>query len=225
MTTKDVDRQRSLLFEQKQLIKELQLIREHLSQLEEEIQNIVSNCREGQILLSIPPIGMVQAATIIASVGTIANFEKASELKSYFGWAPQVEQTGISADRAKLSKRGTRPMKQMLYLMAMRAVQGKNEWAMIYHDLVPRMCSYDDRLKDYRGKLKPLGRIAGQMATMIFALLKTDQETLSKVPAGQDPPAPMLYDPEVHHRHRTGQYHSLKPGIHPRKIIQLPKRS
>ena len=42
--------------------------------------------------------------------------------------------------------------------------------------------------------MKVIGRIAGQMASMIFALLKTDQETLSKVPPGQEPPPPMLYD-------------------------------
>jgi len=152
-------------------------------------------------------------------------WDKASEVKSYFGWAPQIEQTGISADHARLTKRGTRTMKQMLYLMAMRAVQGNNEWAVIYQGLVARMCSYDEKLKKYRGKLKPLGRIAGQMASMIFALLKTDQETLAKVPPGQDPPAPMLYDPETRHRHRTGHYSSLKPGTQPRRIIQLPKRS
>lgn len=109
--------------------------------------------------------------------------------------------------------------------MAMRSVQRDNEWARIYRNLVPRMCSYDEKLKGCRGKLIPLGRIAGQMASMIFAHLKTDQELLAKVPPGQDPPAPVLYDPEVHRRHRTGHSHSLKPGTLPRRIIQLPKRS
>jgi hypothetical protein len=36
------------------------------------------------------------------------------------------------------------------------------------------MCIYDERIKDYRGKMKVIGRIAGQMASMIFSLLKTD---------------------------------------------------
>jgi len=30
------------------------------------------------------------------------------------------------------------------------------------------------------------------MASMIYALLKTDQETMSQVPPGQEPPPPML---------------------------------
>jgi hypothetical protein len=57
------------------------------------------------------------------------------------------------------------------------------------------------------------------MSSMIYAMLKTDQETLSKVLPGQEPPAPMLYDPEVHRKHQEGHYRSLKPGTLPRKII------
>lgn len=221
--TQDLDRQRSLTIEQKQLIRELRVILEHLEQLNDEITSIVTTSREGQILLSIPPTGPIQAATIIATVGNIGNFERASELKSYFGWAPRRDQTGVSFDRTKLTRRGTRPMKHMLFLMAARALTLDCEWARIYQRLLPRMAAYDERTKDYRGKLKVIGRIAGQMASMIFAFLKTDQELLSQVPPGQEPPPPLLYDPEVHRRHLQGFYRSLKPGTQPRKIIQLPK--
>ena len=221
----NVDRLRGLKVEQELLTKELRLVQEHLERLDTEIADIVKSCREGQILLSIPPIGPVQAATIIATVGTIANFEKASELKSYFGWAPRRDQTGISFDRTPLARRGVRPMKHMLYLMAVRSTTIACEWARIYQRLLPRMGTYDERIKDYRGKKKILGRIAGQMASMIFALLKTDQETLSKVPPDQEPPPPMLYDAQVHRKHREGHYRSLKPGTQPRKILQLPSQS
>jgi transposase len=221
--TKDIDRQRSLILEQELLIKELQLVLEHLERLSTEISDIVTNCREGQILLSIPPIGPMQAATIIATVGHIDNFSKASELKSYFGWAPRRSQTGVTFDWTKLTNRGVRPVKQMLFLMASRAISLNCEWARIYQRLLPRIGTYDERKQDYRGKLKVIGRIAGQMASMIFALLKTDQETLSKVPPGEAPPAPLLYDPEVHRKHQEGHYRSLKPGTLPRKMIQLPK--
>jgi len=111
----------------------------------------------------------------------------------------------------------------MLFLMAGRAISLNCEWACIYQRLLPRLGTYDERKQNYRGKLKVIGRIAGQMTSMIFALLKTDQEMLSKVPPGQKPPAPMLYDPAVHKKHQEGHYCSLKPGTLPRKIIQLPK--
>ena len=221
----DLDRQRGLALEQGLLIKELQLIQNHLERLQTSITDIVQNCREGQILLSIPPIGVVQAATIIATVGNIANFARACELKSYFGWAPRKNQTGVSMDRTNLSKRGVRPTKQMLFLMAARAIALDCEWARIYQRLLPRLCSYDERARDYRGKKKVLGRIAGQMTSMIYALLKTDQETLSRVPPGEVPPPPMLYDPAIHRKHREGFYRSLKPHTEPRTLLQLPRKS
>ena len=73
--------------------------------------------------------------------------------------------------------------------------------------------------------------IIGGIATLflfgylIYALLKQDQEVLSKVPLGGKPPEPTLYDPEVHRKHREGQYRALKPSIQASKIIQLPKQS
>jgi transposase len=221
----DLDRQRGLVLEQGLLIKELQLIQEHLVHLQTTITDIVENCREGQILLSIPPIGLVEAATIIATIGNIANFTKACELKSYFGWAPRKSQTGVTLDRTDLSRRGVRPTKQLLFLLAARATTIDCEWARIYQRLLPRLCTYDERTRDYRGKKKVLGRIAGQITTMIYALLKTDQETLSQVPPGEVPPPPMLYDPEIHRKHREGFYRSLKPNTQPRTLRQLPRKS
>jgi transposase len=202
--SKEVDRQKGLLREQALLLKELRLAQEHLALLQTEIGALVTNCRAGQILLCIPPLGHVQAATIIATIGTIANVERASELKSYFGWAPRRHQTGVTFDRTKLTKTGVRPVKQMLFLMAACATTMDCEWAHLYHRLLPRLGSYDESMKDDRGKLKVSGRIAGQMASLIFALLKTDQETLSKLMPGQEPPPPMLSDPEVHRRHQEG---------------------
>jgi transposase len=64
-----------------------------------EIVKLVELSREGQILISIPPIGPIQAAAIIAAIGNILNFEKAADLKAYFGWAPKREQSGSSLDR------------------------------------------------------------------------------------------------------------------------------
>ena len=104
--TKDPARLRGLVLEQSLLIKELRLIQEHLEQLDSEIGLIVEHSREGQILTSIPPIGPIFAATIIATVGNTANFSRPSQLKSYFGWAPRREQTGVSFDRTRLTKDG-----------------------------------------------------------------------------------------------------------------------
>jgi transposase len=220
--TKDIVRQRALVLEQGQLIRELQLLQEHVQQLDSEIVKLVELSREGQILISIPPIGPIQAAAIIAAIGNILNFEKAADLKAYFGWAPKREQSGSSLDRDQLSQRGTRSMKQMLFLIVASAIQKDCEWAKLYERLVPRMCRYDERKQAYRGKVKVMVRIAGQMTEMIYAFLKQDAELLSQLPAGTQPPAPMRYAREIHRRHRNGAYRPLKNTACQTKVMQLP---
>jgi transposase len=223
--TKDVARQRCLVLEQKQVIKELKLLQEHIEELDAEIFGIVEQCREGKILMSMQIIGPIQAAMIIATIGHINNFSKASELKAYFGWAPKQEQTGVSYDRSSLSHTGTRTMKQIMFLIAISAIRLDNEWAKIYERLVPIKCGYDERTRTHKGKLKVIRRIAGQIIGMIYALLKKDAEVLSKVPPGVKVPEPTLYDREIHQAHRQGKYRSLKPVEKKEKIVLLPKPS
>ena len=221
--TKDPARLRGLLFEQSQLIQELELIERHLEELEAEMTQVVEHCREGQILLSFPGIGPLQAATLIALIGNIANFSRPSQLKSYFGWAPMIAQSGQTLDHARLSPHGLRQTKQMLYLVVWKAIQMDCEWARIYERLVPIKCSFDERTRTYTGRGKVIGRIAGQMVSVIFALLKKDQETMSKLAPGIQAPDPVLYDPVVHRQHRAGHYQASSSGNKPNKLIQLPQ--
>jgi transposase len=203
--TKDLGRQRGLSLEHRQIIGELEVLQEHLAQLEAEILQVVEHWREGQILTSIPAIGPIEAATIMASIGHLDNFTSAAHLKSSFGWSPTGAQSGRTLDRAGLRRAGTRTMKHMLFLMVGNAIQKKDcEWAKMDERLVASKCRWDERRRVYTGKIKVMGRLAGQMTQMIFALLKKDAETLRKVPKGQEPPPPLLSDPEVHRAHRQG---------------------
>ena len=220
---KDVNRQRGLMLEQSLLIKELRLIQQHLEQLEAEICQIVEQSREGQILMSIPGIGPLSAATLIATIGNIANFSRASELKSYLGWAPTRDQSGTSFDRSSLTSGGSRSTKQTLYLIVWHAIKQKDsEFALLYERLVPLKCIYNDATRRYTGKGKVIGRIAGQMVSMIYGLLMTDYEVTSHLAPGTRPPVPTLYDPEVHKRHRNGQYRALKPRKQKQLLIERP---
>jgi len=73
-----------LVFAQKQLIAELKLLEEHQKQIEAEVIQIIESSREGKILTSLPGIGPMAAAVLIATIG---NFDRPAQLKSYFGWA------------------------------------------------------------------------------------------------------------------------------------------
>ncbi len=218
---KDPARVNALVFEQHQLIAELRLLGEHLEQLEQRIVQIVEQSREGKILTSIPGIGSQAAASLIATIGTIANFERPAQLKSYFGWVPKIAQSGSSLDWSRLTPRGVRSMRQTMYLMVWRAIQWDADWKEVYDRLVARKCHVDERTRRLVGREKVIGRLAGQMTAVIFVLLKKDQETLAHLASGATPPEPQLYDSALHRKHRLGHYHSSQSGEKPRKEIQF----
>jgi len=221
--TKDVHRQRGLVIEQRQVITEVVLMQQHIDDLNHEIQATITQSRQGQIILSIPGFGPIQAATLLAAIGHIDNFATAAAFKAYCGWAPTVAQSGTTLDRASQYKGGVRAIKGMMFLVVGFAIQQDGPWKALYERLVPRKCVYDERTRAYKGKLKVFGRIAGQMLTVVYALLKYDQEAVQRTPPGEAPPAPMLYDPVVHQQHRTGQYRPLKPKRRPATVILSPK--
>ncbi len=197
--------------EQQQMITELRLLRKHLAAVEAQITTLVESSRQGQILMSIPPIGAIQAGILLAHIEHIANFPNAAALKGYCGWAPKQAQTGTSYDSSNLAKSGNRQLKRCIYLITMLAVQKKmkTEWGLHYEEMLPRKCVYDERKGDYEGKLKALGHIAGSIVTTIYALLRHDHETLSSLKEGEEVPAPLLYEQATHHAHRSGAYRSL----------------
>ena len=193
-------RLRALELEQAQLIEALSLIRQQLDHLETKITDIVTSCREGQILLSMPLMGPIHAATLIAFIGNIRNFQKRSELRRFCGWSPQSHQTGTSADRDTMTPTGGRLLRQTLFLLAFAAISQNqvNVWTQLYTRLLPKKCAYDARTGTWKGKKRVIGRIAGQMVSVIYTLLKQDADLLDHAPDPSHLPDPQLYDPEIH---------------------------
>jgi transposase len=222
---KDEHRQQSLVLEQDQLIGELHLLQHPVAQLDHQIVAVVKRSREGRILTSIPGIGPIQAATVLAAIGHIDNFASAAALKAYFGWAPEERRSGETLDTVKQTRAGTRTMKQMMFLIVCNAIQRpKCEWARIYVRLLPKKCRFDERTRRFKGRGAIIGRIAGQMISTIYALLKRDAELLAQLPPGASAPAPALYDPAVHRAHIEGNYRPSKPRSIPSTVIALPQR-
>jgi hypothetical protein len=193
-----------LVTEQRQLINELRLLNEHRESLEAEIARLIASSREGKILMSLPSMSPLAAATIVSSVGNIANFESASKLRGYFGWSPVRTQTGTTKDSAKLTRGGQRPLKHAMYFTVWQAIKSDTEFKAVYNRLVSSRCRWDDRLQKYVGKNKIIGRICGQYIGLIYSLLRRDHDLLAQLGDGEEPPAPTLYSRELHRGHLTG---------------------
>src|SRR6266567_5155528 len=91
---------------------------------------------------------------------------------SYVGWVPKVAQSGSTLDWTRLSPRGVRQMKQTMYLIVWRAIQWDEGWKEMYERLISRKCRSDERTRRLIGREKVIGRLAGQMASVMYTLLK-----------------------------------------------------
>jgi transposase len=213
--TKNPDRLKTIQLEQECLIRELILLDAHVDRITTEIERIVAASREGQILMSFIGISTVHAATLIAGMGSIANFESEARFRAYLGWSPHQAQSGTTHDTMSLSKGGNRTLKWTMYLVTIAAIKYDPTWKALYDRLVPRMCHYDERKDRYVGKMKVIGRVAGQIIGVIYTLLKRDhdlQEHWQVGGEGKDPPAPEVYTLKQHVMGRKDQHGDASRG-------------
>ena len=84
-------------------------------------------------------------------------------------------------------------MKQTLYLITMTAIRIDPHWKAKYTRMVARKCSYDGRKKQYIGKMKVIGHIAGQITGLLYRLLRKDDDLVQSAPSGAELPPPELY--------------------------------
>lgn len=113
-------------------------------QLECEIRKVIQS-HEGlkKIAASVRQIcgvGETIAAVVVAEFGDLSGFSSHKELVAFVGLKPREYSSGTSVKkRTRMSKRGPRYIRALLYIAAMTAIkQGKNRFARQYHELVGR---------------------------------------------------------------------------------------
>ncbi len=90
----------------KDLLYELEHLEDRISFFTQEIEDRLS-LPPGRILISIPGVGPVTAATIISEIGDIAQFRSADALVCYCGLIPSSHSSGtFISKRNRMAKRG-----------------------------------------------------------------------------------------------------------------------
>lgn len=90
-------------------------------------------------LMTIPGIGLVSAATLLAEAGDLRRFHRARELSAFLGLSPVIRQSGTSIHgRTRLCKQGNPRVRQVLYMAAVTAARGSSTLATTYRALLER---------------------------------------------------------------------------------------
>jgi transposase len=127
--------------------------------LEQAVQKIETQALE--ILTSVPGIGETTARTFLAEAGDIHRFDGAGKLVAFAGLDPSIRQSGTMLRQGRISKRGNKRLRRVLYIMAQGVVR------------------YEASLRGYYQKLRERGKayqvaiiaVANKLVHMLYAML------------------------------------------------------
>lgn len=133
---------------QKMQKKRKDLLKDDIVRVEKEMKKLVKQHdelkRDIDLLSSIYGVAFIHATTILCELGDLRRFELARQLTAFAGMSPRHHQSGTSIHkRSRLCKQGNPRIRRTLFLAAMTAVRGKNQFRRTYKKLIkqgkPRM--------------------------------------------------------------------------------------
>jgi transposase len=146
----------------KMFLEELQLIEQQISQLDQELANLLSPHQEAvEHLAEVPGLGVDSAQQIIAEVGAkAATFASAKKLSSWVGACPGDEESA-EVSKSHRSPKGNRQMRRILNQAANAAARSKGTiFELVYRRLVSRL-----------GHNQTIGAIAHRLCRLIWIIL------------------------------------------------------
>ena len=114
-------------------------------------------------LHTIPGIGMIGAATILAEIGDISRFKNSSSLIAFAGIDPTVRQSGeFNSTHNHMSKRGSPYLRHAIFLAATTCSFHNN----------PLNAYYKKKRDQGKHHLTATGAVARKLTTVIYAVLR-----------------------------------------------------
>lgn len=161
-------------------------IRKHIDFLDKEIESIekaiadlLNRCQplaeKAVLLQTIPGIGRVTAAALLAEIPDLSLFDSARQLAAYAGLTPTHRQSGQQQRPSRLSKQGNRHLRTALYMAGLSAR---------HHN--PLIVPFADRLAAKgKQKMSVLGAAMRKLLHIVYGVLKSGKPfDPNYVPAG-----------------------------------------
>ena len=149
------------------LLKRWALVRQQIHEVEVALAARVERCPPAKALTTIPEIGDVCAATIVAELGTPEDYESPRQVLKLAGMNLIEKSSGMHRGRSRQSKRGRPELRRQLFLLGGRWVHSKRGLYRPYYDaLVARNGGC---------KTKAVCAVARKLVPLILSVAQTQQ--------------------------------------------------
>ncbi len=159
-------------FQIRSLLAQIQLVESQLSQLDAQVAELYASFDVQ--LHTVPGIGPVLAAAILAEVGDISRFgSDPARLVAYAGIDPSVKQSGgFTGSHNRMSKRGSPYLRRALWLAASVAYRFDPTLAAFYQK----------KRSEGKAHMTAIGAVARKLTYIVFAILRDNKPFSSPIP-------------------------------------------
>lgn len=124
------------------IIEIINALRLQISETKAKIENHIDSNHDlkknRKLLESIPGIGAILSATLLAYIGDGAKFSSSNQLVAFSGLNPQLRESGLMKGRTRISKRGSPELRRALYMPALSAISCNHVVKALWERLVLR---------------------------------------------------------------------------------------
>ena len=160
------------------MIEELELLIKQLAQIETAMELALADTGFRDIIIGIPGIGVVSAASFLGEIGDPMRFDHPRQISKMAGYNLVEDSSGKSQSRTIISKRGRKNLRSILYQMAMTMIAVNAEMKELYEYLKTRP---NNPLK----KKQALVVISKKIITVIYNLVKKQTEYKAELVLGE----------------------------------------
>lgn len=125
-------------FKLRLMLEELELLEKQMEELEEQMSAALQETDYAEFLLSIKGIGIVTLAACLGELGDPTRFESPRQMSRMAGYNLIEDSSGKNKSRTKISKRGRKNLRSVLYQMALTMVATNEEMKQLYRYLKTR---------------------------------------------------------------------------------------
>jgi transposase len=152
------------------LISVAEAISEQVDRLEREMERLLAETEEGSLLLSIPGIGRISAATILGETGGLKQYRNPNQIRKLAGLDLVGRQSGSHQGAKRISKRGRRLLRKVLYQVAVVAIRCNQVMVRYYKALTD--AGRSNRLV----RKEALVAVMGKIVEIAFSIVRTGRE-------------------------------------------------
>ena len=147
------------------LVSQIKLLEEQLSEIDKKIEEF--SVQNNSPILTIPGISHFSGTSILAEIGDICNYTKASQIIKFAGVAPyHYESSQFTARHTAITKKGSRYLRKTLYQIILPVII-HNEVFYAY---------YTKKLAEGKGHRCAQGHCIRKLLRIIYQLLSTGQQ-------------------------------------------------